>query len=453
MADVVELVPKGALDRVEKANTKVGRTAGARLVRVAEAEKTEQGLPENKDIAERAGTQEPADSKSGQDARGPSAGETPALPDEMSAPPGDALGLPDETLRLPEAAECFDIFQVGDGGVAVVWKLARVDDWGAPMLGAACKEILGKKRIRKVVFDFSGVDEMSTAAVSTLVRFKNTIVHLDKSMRLVAGPRLRAQLASSYVDRMIEVVDSLARVVGSEIRFEERRVARGKRRWWWFWLVLLVLQGLASGQEAGETPAPPEKFPSLVELEHQLEESPELMAVRLEVDKLRLAQSWTKNVNLHAGYSQHFASYIPVLSDKDQRVSGDTVALGVSLSVSLDELLHKRKTRELELKMKQVEYEKLLQSKVAALRVLYGNRLKLLEGLNALDARAKAAGLKVEKVKAALRFEYLEFDPIDLAEAEEAVARVKAERAQTELEIRNLETRMLEIVGKVVAAA
>ena len=76
--------------------------------------------------------------------------------------------------------------------MAVVWKLGKVDDWGAPILGAACKEILGKKRIRKVVFDFTGVQEMSTAAVSTLIRFKNTIVHLDKTMCLVAGPGLRS---------------------------------------------------------------------------------------------------------------------------------------------------------------------------------------------------------------------------------------------------------------------
>lgn len=220
-------------------------------------------------------------------------------------------------------------------------------------------------------------------------------------------------------------------------------MVKGKRRWWWFWLVLMLLQSSAS---AGE-------FPSLVELERQLEESPELIAVRLEAEKLAATQSWTRNINLHASYSQHFASYVPVLSDKDRQVSGDTFVLGVSLSVSLDELLHKRKNRELELKMKQVEYEKLFQSKVAALRVLYANRLKLVEELKAIDARARTAELKLERVKAALRFEYLEFDPIDLAEAEEAVARVKVERAQTELEIRNLETRMMEIVGKVVAAA
>lgn len=436
MAEVVELVPKGALDRLKKVNTKAGRTAGAKLVRSAQAvmpdvvpdtDSGEAAAPANNVVNTEPtiiSVPEQVDRKAGQTV-------------ETSV---KAAGRESAT---PPAAECLDLFQVGDGCVVVVWRLGKVDDWTAPILGAACKEILGKKRIRKVVFDFSGVEEMSTAAVSTLVRFKNTIVHLDKSMCLVAGPRLRALLAASYVDRMIDVVDSLARVVGSEIRFEERRMVKGKRRWWWFWLVLMLLQSSAS---AGE-------FPSLVELERQLEESPELIAVRLEAEKLAATQSWTRNINLHASYSQHFASYVPVLSDKDRQVSGDTFVLGVSLSVSLDELLHKRKNRELELKMKQVEYEKLFQSKVAALRVLYANRLKLVEELKAIDARARTAELKLERVKAALRFEYLEFDPIDLAEAEEAVARVKVERAQTELEIRNLETRMMEIVGKVVAAA
>ncbi|MFB3904935.1 MAG: TolC family protein [Acidobacteriota bacterium] len=448
MAEVVELVPKGALDRVQKANTKAGRTAGARFARVAPS--SEEEGPEQPQGEEAARTEmiekESADASTRQDACGPRAGGTSALPRESAARPG-------ETPRTPEAAECFDMFEIGEGCVGVVWRLGKVDDWTAPILGAACKEILGKKRNRKVVFDFSGVDEMSTAGVSTLVRFKNTIIHLDKAMYLVAGPRLRAQLAASYVDRMIEVVDSVARVVGSEIRFEERPMVRGQRRWWWFWLVFMVFQCLASGQEAGETPAPPEKFPSLKELERQLEGSPELLALRLEADKLALAQSWTRNVNLHAGYSQHFAAYVPVLSEKDRQVSGDTFVVGVSVSVSLDDLLHKRKNRDLELKMKQVEYERLFQTKLAALRVLYGNRLKLLEELKAIDARSRTLELKLEKVKAALRFEYLEFDPIDLAEAEEAVARVRVEKAQTELEIRGLETRMMEIVGKVVAAA
>jgi anti-anti-sigma regulatory factor len=333
MADTVELVPKGALDRLEKTNTKVGRTAGARLARVAEAARPAESEPtETAELPPtRTGKVEPADTPSRQDACGPSAGETR---DETRA-------LPGETPRVPDAAECVDMFQIGDGCVVVVWRVAKVDDWTAPILGAACKEILTKKRIRKVVFDLSGVDEMSTAAVSTLVRFKNTIVHLDKSMSLVAGPRLRVQLAASYVDRMIEVVDSVARVVGSGIRFEERRIVRGPKRWWWLWLGLLALQCPAFGPD----------FLSLPELERQFEESPELTALRLEVGKLALAQSWTRNVNLHASYSQHFASYVPVLSEKDRQVSGDTFVLGISVSTSLDDLLHKRKNRDLELKM------------------------------------------------------------------------------------------------------
>ena len=118
------------------------------------------------------------------------------------------------------------------------------------------------------------------------------------------------------------------------------------------------------------------------------------------------------------------------------------------LSVSLDELLHRRRNRELELRSRQLEYERLYQSKLAAIRVLYGNRLKLLAELKALEAQAKTAGLKLERVRAGLQFDFLGFTAIDLAEAEEAVTRLEVERRQTEIEIGSIETRILEVLGR-----
>jgi len=449
MAEVIGLVPKEAVDRVgETRKPKGGRF---RLMAIAKAQRAAAVEKESAELEEGTSETEPtrvdlAGGSGGQDAREPSADGTSALQNEKSA---RSEGTPASPAGKPAKAEdCFELFEVREGCLAVVWKLAKIDDWGAPVLGAACKEILGKKRIRKVVFDFTGVQEMSTTAVSTLIRFKNTIVHLEKSMCLVAGPGLRAQLAKAYVDRMIDVVDSVARVIGSEIRFQERRTVRtGKRRWWRFLLVSVLLAQFTLITKA-QGAQRHEEFPSPTELEKALDDSPDLLLLRLGVEKLKLADSWTKSVNLHTSYSQHFASYVPVLSDTDQKVSGDTFVLGVSLSVSLDELLHRRGNRELALRSRQLEYERLYQSKLAAIRVLFGNRLKLLAELKALEARGKTAGLKLERVRAGLQFDFLDFTAIDLAEAEEAVTRIEVERRQTEIEIQAAETRILEVMGR-----
>jgi len=351
-----------------------------------------------------------------------------------------------------KAEEYFELYEVREGCLAIVWNVSKIDDWGAPVLGAVCKEILGKKRIRKVVFDFAGIREMSTAAVSTLIRFQNTIVHLGKTMCLVAGPELRRQLASSHVDRMIEVVHSVAQVIGSEVRFRERPVVRDQKKpWWKFFSVLLVVL-LQTNSAVGQSTDPPREFPSLSELEKLLPEAPELQVILLEIEKLRLGTSWTRHVNFHTSYSQHFASYVPVLSPSDRKISGDTLVLGVSASIALDELVQGRKKARLELRLKQFEYQQVYQTKLAALRVLCGNRDKLGEHMKALQAEAKTAGLKLERVLAGIQFDFLGFTAIDLAEAEEGVARLEVERRQTQIEIESIESRILEVVGKGTSA-
>jgi hypothetical protein len=137
-----------------------------------------------------------------------------------------------------------------------------------------------------------------------------------------------------------------------------------------------------------------------------------------------------------------------VLSPSDRKISGDTLILGVSASLALDELAQGRKKDRLELRLKQVEYQRVYQAKLAALRVLYGNRDRLGEQTRALEAQAKTAGLKLDRVRAGLQFEFLDFTAIDLAEAEEAVARLAVERRQTELEIESVEIRILEVLGR-----
>jgi hypothetical protein len=126
MAEVIDLVPKGAIERLSR-KKKAGRfrlVALAKTQRSAavqeEAREASEEVPDEAETA--ANAVDPADCSSGQDGRAPSAGETPALP----------------------AEDCFELFEVREGCLAVVWKLGKVDDWGAPVLGAACKEILEK---------------------------------------------------------------------------------------------------------------------------------------------------------------------------------------------------------------------------------------------------------------------------------------------------------------------
>jgi hypothetical protein len=157
------------------------------------------------------------------------------------------------------------------------------------------------------VFDFTGVREMSTAAVSTLIRFQNTIVHLEKTMCLVAGPELRQQLANSHVDRMIDVQDSVCREIGTEVKFQKRPVLRDRKRPWWKLLsILFSVLLVQTANAAGES-----RFPTLAELEKLLPEAPELQAILLEIEKLRLETSWTRHVSFHTSYSQHFSAYVP----------------------------------------------------------------------------------------------------------------------------------------------
>jgi hypothetical protein len=136
------------------------------------------------------------------------------------------------------------------------------------------------------------------------------------------------------------------------------------------------------------------------------------------------------------------------LSPSERKISGDTLVVGVSASIALDELVQGRKKVVLELRLKQVEYQRVYQAQLAALRVLFGNRDRLREQTKALESQAKTAGLKLERIRAGLEFDFLGFTAIDLAEAEEGVAKLEAERRQTELEIESVQVRILEVVGK-----
>ena len=68
--------------------------------------------------------------------------------------------------------------------------------------------------MKRILFDLSVVEEMSTATIGTLMRFKNTIVHLEKSMSLVVGPKLRGQLERALIDQVFDLQENIYFLVG-----------------------------------------------------------------------------------------------------------------------------------------------------------------------------------------------------------------------------------------------
>ena len=158
----------------------------------------------------------------------------------------------------------------------------------APVLGAACKELLSRSEVKRILFDLSVVEEMSTAAIGTLMRFKNTIVHLEKAMSLVVGPKLRGQLERALIDQVFDLQENVYFLVGQEIQFVEKAKVKGRSRKSversflrrLSRLLRVALVAVMLGQIAlAQTPkAGP--FPSLEELEQMLAEAPDLRGCR-----------------------------------------------------------------------------------------------------------------------------------------------------------------------------
>jgi hypothetical protein len=207
-------------------------------------------------------------------------------------------------------------------------------------------------------------------------------------------------------------------------------------------LVLLALLG-AAAQGVEE-----DSFPALVELEALLEEAPDLVALALQARKAEERGSWRNWVNLHGAYSQHFTSYTPLFADPVRSMSGDTLTLGVSLSVSLGQLTRARREAALDRGLRILEAQRLRRQKLAALRILYADRLKLKGKLELLELETRTAALQLERVEVGLRIGNLGFDPIDLAQALERAGRIEQEKLAARIDISNLETRIWELLGK-----
>jgi anti-anti-sigma regulatory factor len=252
-ADVVELVPTSTIDRTERSRKEDSRSsAGYRSVRLARQQQKQSvdslprqgegdsparpailcegadrflvtdGNPSRQEQDDRTGRNKEATKKSYDSNADLTASHQPAeflaeteTMAKTSPAPRAIVG------PTYQAAQCYQIFQVERVAVVLFWKLNKIDDWMSPLLGAACKEFLAHRKLKTFLFDLSQVEEMSTAAISTLVRFKNTLNHLDGTMHMVAGPKLRLQLERTLIERLIDVQDNIYRFVGSEIQFDQ----------------------------------------------------------------------------------------------------------------------------------------------------------------------------------------------------------------------------------------
>jgi len=216
MAEIVELVAEKTVARAVEVKKKNARTSsGYRSVRLARKASSEVTLPEGPppafkepDVAKRVVVGE--------------FGSDVPVPPEVSEE-----GVPEAGEDRYRAKECLRMYEVEGGAVVVFWRLDKINDWMAPVLGAACKEVLSRSEVKRIVFDLSVVEKMSTAAIGTLMRFKNTIVYLEKSMSLVVGPKLRGQLKRALIDQVFDLQENVYFLV---VRIKKTAAAAKNKR-------------------------------------------------------------------------------------------------------------------------------------------------------------------------------------------------------------------------------
>lgn len=373
--------------------------------------------------------------------------------------------------------ECLRIYEIDPGAVIVFWRLGTIDDWTAPALGAVCKELLTLGWVKKIFFDFSAVEEMSTAAIGTLVRFHNTIVHLEKEMALVVTGKLKSELERAWISRVFDLRENLYSLVGSEIEFVEKTAPRGSQRQdGWFARLrgfcrqalfgrpagrLLLCMVLICLMQIGVVIGQKEPFPTLAELEQMLAEAPDLRSIEVELQRQKLEQGWGNHIIVYGNYSQYFPSVAPLFPLDEFGLAGGTT-VGISVSIPLDRFLGKKTPADLDRQIKSLEYDSLFQQKLTALRVLYRQRLKLLAHLRHLAAQKRTVDLHLEKVRTGVelvptdlanntnldgRLPFV-FDAIDVADAEERVAGIESEIRQAELDVESVEAEIMGLLGK-----
>jgi hypothetical protein len=385
-----------------------------------------------------------------------------------------------QEIRLT-ASECFQVFKIRPDAAVVYCKLERVSHGLTEAMHGVCKELLRRKKSRKVFFDFTQVEVIPTGVLAELVQFKNTAVHLDKSVYLIAGAKVRAKLKDGFVDRVLEIHSNVYEFVASEIRFVEtpridERQIEG-RGWWrrllskgFAFLLVFLLAGVSvrgSDEELGSSieqgsgclrqssgdPACLEDFPKLEELEALLPEAPDVKVIRLEIEKEKMGRGWIHRITVRANYSQHFSSFVPFVPIPELAVAGGTF-VGVSFAIPLAQILGRPMPVDLSIRVKELDYERRLVEKRAELRRLYYRRLSLVAELESLGAQSVSAGLRLEKVRRGMElmeeFEGIPpfvFDPIDLAQAEGAGAGIDARMRQTRLEILTVEAEIEGLLG------
>jgi anti-anti-sigma regulatory factor len=237
MGDVVELITKTAVARVGKLEKRPGPKAKSRRGTRRFPARSEEPVREVNGQApapRTAAVQEPEETGSGPvPAVSAGAGSPgPGLPAPIDEAP-EGRAVPSGGKKEP--GECLEVFEAGKGAVILYWKLETMDDWTAPVFGQVCQAVLRRPEIRLVAADLSRVEEMSTLAVATLVRFRNTLLGLERRLWVVVNESLRRQWEEASIARMFEIRENAYPLAGQEVRLVSERGGR-RRPFWRRWL-------------------------------------------------------------------------------------------------------------------------------------------------------------------------------------------------------------------------
>jgi len=223
MGEVIELLPKTAVERVETSlNPGTGDNrsrSGTRRFKTA-AKPVEKPSPET--APEEAGDQVEDDPTAL-----PEAGQVLSQ-EEGKADREDRRELEHAVLSVDE---CVEVFDVRKQTVLMYWKLETMDDWTAPVFGQVCQSILKRPDIRLIGLDLTRVTDMSTLAVATLVRFRNTLLGLDRRLLVAAGTSLHDEWDQSAIARMFDIRANLYSLAAGEIRLIRGRDRESKSFW------------------------------------------------------------------------------------------------------------------------------------------------------------------------------------------------------------------------------
>jgi outer membrane protein TolC len=192
--------------------------------------------------------------------------------------------------------------------------------------------------------------------------------------------------------------------------------------------------------------------PDLTILEAQLPTAPDLRSLLVQGEQERRRRHWSHRIQLRFSYTQHYSTAAPFVPTSDPAVSGGSY-VGATASIPLGELIGRAGPDELNIQLKELQFQKLRLEKRAELHRLAANWKRQRVRLTHLDSRLKAAELALVRIRTGLELgaRYpelgLNFTVVDLAGAEESVAAVEAQQAEACLEIDVIRASIAAILG------